>query len=185
MQKTQSLTASVDQRAKDEADLERFGYAQQLLREMGGFANFAVAFTIISILTGAITLYGQGLSFGGPAANGYGWPLVCVFTLAVAASMGEIASAIPTAGAMYHWSSLLGGPGWGWFTAWFNLVGQVATTAGIDYGIAQFLADLLGLAGPRWLLLIYAALLLSQALLNHYGIGVVAKLNDVSVWYHI
>ncbi len=177
---------SVDaQRERDAADLKRFGYAQQLLREMGGFANFAVAFTIISILTGAITLYGQGLAFGGPAANGYGWPLVCLFTLAVAGSLGEIASAIPTAGAMYHWSSLLGGPGWGWFTAWFNLVGQVATTAGIDYGIALFLCDLLGWSGAGPLLAVYAALLLSQALLNHYGIGVVAKLNDVSVWYHV
>ena len=172
------------QRARDAADLERFGYAQQLLRDMGGFGNFALAFTLISILTGAITLFGQGLTFGGPAVNGFGWPLVTVFTLLVAASMAEIASAIPTAGAMYHWSALLGGPGWGWFTAWFNLIGQIATTAGIDYGLAAFVVDLLGWP-PGALLLLYAALLLSQALLNHYGIGVVAKLNDLSVWYHI
>ena len=169
---------------RDAADLNRFGYAQQLLRDMGGFANFALAFTIISILTGAITLYGQGLTFGGPAVNGIGWPIVTLFTLAVAASMAEIASAIPTAGAMYHWSALLGGPGWGWFTAWFNLVGQIATTAGIDYGIALFVVDLMGWP-PSALLPLYAAILLSQALLNHYGIRAVAKCNDVSVWYHI
>ncbi len=172
------------QLARDAEDLGRFGYAQQLLRDMGGFANFAVAFTVISILTGAITLYGQGLTFGGPAVNGLGWPLVTVFTLLVAASMAEIASAIPTAGAMYHWSALLGGPGWGWFTAWLNLVGQIATTAGIDYGIALFVVDLLGWP-PGALLPLYAALLLSQALLNHYGIRLVARLNDLSVWYHI
>jgi amino acid transporter len=172
------------QQAQDAEDLQRFGYAQQLLRDMGGFANFALAFTLISILTGAISLYGQGLTFGGPAVNGYGWPLVTAFTLLVAASMAEIASAIPTAGAMYHWSSLLGGPGWGWFTAWFNLVGQIATTAGIDYALAAFIVDLLGWA-PGALLPLYAALLLSQTLLNHYGIRAVAKFNDVSVWYHI
>jgi amino acid transporter len=170
---------------KDAHDLHQFGYAQQLLRDMGGFANFAVSFTIISILTGAITLYGTGLSSGGPAVNGLGWPLVTVFTMLVAASMAEIASAIPTAGAMYHWSSLLGGPGWGWFTAWFNLVGQIATTAGIDYAIAQFMADLLGWQGQAALLTIYALLLLSHGLINHYGMRIVAALNDVSVWYHI
>ena len=111
---------------------------------MGGFANFAVSFTIISIVTGAVMLFGHGLNFGGPSVNGIGWPIVCFFTLLVAASMAEIASAIPTAGAVYHWAAILGGAGLGWFTAWFNFVGQLATTAGIDYGIAIFLADLLG-----------------------------------------
>ncbi|HVA65460.1 MAG TPA: amino acid permease [Elusimicrobiota bacterium] len=173
------------QAQKDARDLKHLGYAQELLRDMGGFGNFAVAFTIISILTGAITLYGQGLAFGGPAADGIGWPLAMIFTLAVAASMGEIASAIPTAGAMYHWSTFLGGPGWGWFTAWLNLVGQVATTAGIDYGIALFLSALLHLSGQAHLLGIYCLLLLSHGLINHYGIHLVAMLNDLSVWYHI
>ena len=170
---------------QDARDLHQFGYAQQLLRDMGGFANFAVSFTIISILTGAITLYGAGLSSGGPPVNGLGWLLVSLFTLLVAASMAEIASKIPTAGAMYHWSALLGGPAWGWFTAWFNLVGQVATTAGIDFAIAQFAADLLGLSGQGPLLTIYALLLVSHGLINHYGVRAVAKVNDISVWYHI
>lgn len=169
----------------DAADLRRFGYAQQLLREMGGFANFAVSFTIISILTGAIVLFGHGLNYGGPAVNGWGWPLVTLFTLAVAASMGEIASKIPTAGAMYHWAALLGGPGWGWFTAWVNFLGQMATTAGIDYGIAVFAVDLLGGKGQGPILAVYGALLLSHGLINHYGIRAVAKCNDLSVWYHI
>lgn len=173
------------QRKRDAQDLHGFGYAQQLLRDMGGFANFAVAFTLISILTGAITLYGQGLSWAGPAVNGLGWPIVTVFTLAVAASMSEIASKFPTAGAMYHWSSLLGGPGWGWFTAWFNFVGQVATTAGIDFGLAQFVCDLLGWTGSTPLVAVALFFLVGHGLINHYGIHLVALMNDVSVWYHI
>ncbi|TBR22341.1 amino acid permease [bacterium] len=152
---------------------------------MGGFANFAISFTVISILTGAVVLFGHGLNYGGPAVNGWGWPLVTLATLLVAASMAEIASAIPTAGAVYHWSALLGGPGWGWFTAWFNFIGQMATTAGIDYGIAQFVVDLMGWHGHGALLAVYAALLLSQGYLNHYGIRAVSLCNDVSVWYHI
>jgi amino acid transporter len=41
-----------------------------------------------------------------------GWPLVTVLTLAVAASWPQLASAFPTAGALYHWASILGGRGW-------------------------------------------------------------------------
>src|SRR5260221_5772380 len=100
----------------DEDVLHQFGYAQQLLRDMGGFSNFSISFSIISILTGAVTLYGVGLTAGGPVVMGLGWPLVTLFVLLIAASMAELASAIPTSGALYHWSALLGRPGLGWFT---------------------------------------------------------------------
>src|SRR3954451_14471943 len=133
------------QHHRDVEQLRRFGYPQQLLREMGGFGNFALSFSIISILTGAVTLYGHGLRFGGPLVMTIGWPLVAAMTLAVAASLAELASAYPTGGALYHWASLLGGPGWGFLTAWLNTLGQFAITAGIDYGLAEFLAPMLGL----------------------------------------
>src|SRR5690242_4262281 len=140
----------------DKKALHHFGYAQQLLRDMGGFSNFAISFSIISILTGAVTLYGTGLTAGGPVVMGIGWPLVTLFVLFVAASMAELASAIPTSGALYHWSSVLGGPTWGWLTAWLNLIGLVAAIAGIDYGCAQFITPLLGLPDePRSYMLIY------------------------------
>src|SRR5437588_11430102 len=93
-------------RDSDREDLHRFGYAQQLLRDMGGFSNFAISFSIISILTGAVTLYGTGLNAGGPVVMGIGWPLVTLFVLFVAASMAELPSAIPTSAPLYHWSSL-------------------------------------------------------------------------------
>jgi amino acid transporter len=172
--------------AEDARELGRLGYAQELFRTMGGFSNFALSFSIISILTGAVTLYGHGLTMGGPAEMAWGWPLVTLFTLAVALSMAELASALPTSGAMYHWSSRLGGKGWGWFTAWFNIVGNLTLLAGVDYGCAQFVTPLVGLdASTKNLLLVYAAILLSHALINHYGIRLVAWLNDLSVAIHI
>lgn len=153
---------------------------------MGGFSNFAISFSIISILTGAVTLYGHGLRMGGPAQMSLGWPLVTIFTLAVVCSMAELASALPTSGAMYHWSCQLGGKGWGWFTAWFNIIGQIAAIAGIDYGCALFVTPLLGLeATTQNLLLVYAAILLSHGLINHFGIRLVSWLNDFSVTVHI
>src|SRR6187551_3574325 len=103
------MTDPSAQRDVDAEQLRRFGYAQQLLRSMGGFQNFALSFSIISILTGAVTLYGHGLRFGGPLVMSVGWPLVAIFTMFIALSLAELASAFPTAGALYHWSSLLGG----------------------------------------------------------------------------
>jgi amino acid transporter len=170
----------------DEQELGALGYAQELFRSIGGFSNFAISFSIISILTGAVTLYGHGLTMGGPAEMAFGWPLVTIFTLAVVLSMAELASAMPTSGAMYHWSCKLGGKSWGWFTAWLNLVGQVTTLAAIDFGCATFVAPLIGVgATPRNILIVYAVILLSHALINHYGIRLVAWLNDFSVTVHI
>ncbi len=171
---------------EDAQQLNRLGYAQELFRAMGGFSNFALSFSIISILTGAVTLYDHGLMMGGPAQMAFGWPLVTLFTLTVAMSMAELASALPTSGAMYHWSSMLGGKSWGWFTAWFNIVGNVTLLAAVDYGCAKFLTPLLGLdATDKNLLIVYAAILLSHALINHFGIRLVAWLNDFSVTVHI
>src|SRR2546422_4661578 len=98
---------------QDARDLARLGYAQQLFREMGGFSNFAISFSIISILTGAVLLYGYGLKLAGPVINTLGWPVVSVLTLCVAASMAELASAYPTAGGLYFWAFRLGGRGRG------------------------------------------------------------------------
>src|SRR5512140_584471 len=128
-----------EQIQQDVRDLHKMGYAQQLFREMGGFSNFAISFSIISILTGAMLLYGYGLKFAGPVINTVGWPLVSVFVLAIAASMAELASAYPTAGGLYYWAHRLGGHRWAWVTAWFNMIGQVTITAGIDYAAANTL----------------------------------------------
>jgi amino acid transporter len=171
---------------EDAQDLGKLGYAQELFRTMGGFSNFAISFSIISILTGAVTLYDHGLKMGGPAQMSLGWPLVTLFTLMVVMSMAELASALPTSGAMYHWACALGGKGWGWVTAWLNIIGQIAAIAGIDYGCAKFVTPLLGLdATVTNLLVVYGLILLSHALINHFGIRLVAWLNDFSVTVHI
>jgi amino acid transporter len=175
-----------DALAADKATLHQFGYAQQLLRDMGGFSNFAISFSVLSIVTGTATLYSNGIQAGGPIIMGLGWPLVTLFVLLIAASMAELASAIPTSGALYHWSAMLGGANWGWFTAWLNLIGLVATITGIDYGAAQFIAPLLGMADNVTSdMIVFGVLLLSHAVLNHIGIRAVARLNDLSAVYHM
>jgi amino acid transporter len=103
--------------SQDERLLQQMGYKQELSRRMGGFSNFAISFSIICILAGGITAFAAGFSAAGGASIGIGWPLGALFALVVAAGMAQIASAFPTAGGLYHWSSILGGKGWGWATA--------------------------------------------------------------------
>jgi amino acid transporter len=187
------MTASRDDIIRDDVrDLERLGYAQQLLREMGGFSNFAVSFSIISILTGAVLLFGYGLKFAGPIVNSVGWPLVSVMTLAVAASMAEIASAYPTAGGLYFWARRLGGRRWAWITAWLNMIGQVAITAGINIAAAMYLLGAAShLFGFRPItswnaqLAVMVLILIPQIAINQWGVRLTARLADVSVWWHI
>src|ERR1700728_751848 len=107
----------------DEALLHSLGYAQELKRRMGGFSNFAVSFTIISILSGALTLYGYGLNTGGPVEMVWGWVFVGLMTTIVGLGMAEVCSAYPTAGGLYFWSARLAKrnePAWSWFTGWFH-----------------------------------------------------------------
>ena len=125
---------------EDEKILHKLGYAQELFRAMGGFQNFAISFTIISILAGCLTSYYIAFGQGGPVAVSWGWLLVGGMSIIVSLAMAEIASAFPTAGGLYYWASKLGSPAWGWFTGWFNLIGQIAVT-GRDRLRARHLRD--------------------------------------------
>ena len=52
-----------------DSDVERLhqlGYAEELRRRMGGFSNFAVSFTIISVLSGASRCTTSVWSTAGP-----------------------------------------------------------------------------------------------------------------------
>lgn len=181
--------------SQDMKRLHELGYKQELARSMSGFTNFAISFTIISVLAGTLTMFAFGLNVAGPSAMAYGWPIVSFFALLVGLSMAEIVSAYPTAGGLYYWASKLGGASWGWFTAWFNVIGQIAVTAGIDYGLAMFIDALLNQyipaipatdhAGAIATLIIYAIILISQAYMNSLGINFISMLNNISAWWHI
>ncbi|MGI3901738.1 MAG: amino acid permease [Janthinobacterium lividum] len=180
----------------DKAVLHSMGYAQELLRGMRTFQNFAISFSIICILSGGINSFSQGLSSVGGASIGLGWPLACLVSLAFALAMGQIGSAYPTAGGLYHWGSILGGRGLGWLTAWFNLIGLVTVLAAINVGTYLFLVGALfpylGIdtaaltpASPTVTSVLVQSVIVclitfSQALFNHRGIRLTSRLTDLS-----
>jgi amino acid transporter len=195
------MSSTTEGLSRDEQLLAELGYKQELKRGWSGFSNFAISFSIISILAGCFTTYGQAWLNGGPVAISIGWPVISVFILLVAFSMSELASAMPTAGGIYYWSSKLGGPAWGWFTGWFNLVGLVAVTASVDYAAATFLNSTLSfyglhLAGVNFattsvqsslhhVFLLFAIILAVHALINIFSSPLVALFTQISVWWHV
>ena len=168
--------------------LHSLGYAQELRRRMSLFSNFAISFSIICILAGGITSFQLGFAAAGGASIGIGWPLACLFSLIVACSMGQIASAYPTAGGLYHWASILGGRGWGWATAWINLLGLVFVVASVNVGVYTLALNLLGplvgldpaAYGVGTQIVAVVLITASQALFNHLGIRVTTLLTDFS-----
>lgn len=120
--------------AEDTETLHKMGYAQELSRRMHGFSNFAVSFSIICVLAGGLTALQSAYSASGPGGVFIGWIVGSMFALIVSLSMGQIASAYPTAGALYHWASILGGRWLGWTTAFFNLLGLIFEVASVNVG---------------------------------------------------
>jgi amino acid transporter len=188
----------------DEQRLAELGYKQELKRGWSGFSNFAISFSIISVLAGCFTTYGQAFKNGGPIAISLAWPLISVLILIIAFSMSELASAMPTAGGIYYWASKLGGAGWGWFTGWFNLIGLIAVVASVDYVCATFLMNLLGLYNVHFIFnftkaaagtdihysahvnfALFAFLLVVHGLINVFSSHLVSIFNGISVWWHV
>ena len=184
---------------RDEEQLAELGYKQELDRGWSRFSNFAISFTIISVLAGCFTTYGQAWNLGGPIAISLGWPIVCLIILTIAFSMSELASAYPTAGGPYWWAHRLGGKAWSWFTGWFNVVGLIAVVASVDYACAFFATFLFGLWGldlgfvnfgdaehllaeAFW---VFALIVVLHALINIYSSHLVALFNNISVFVHV
>ncbi len=176
----------VDQTIADDVKvLHSMGYAQELARRMRSFSNFAIAFSIICILSGGINSLGQGISGVGGASIGIGWPVGCLISLLFALGMAQIASAYPTAGGLYHWSSILGGRGWGWATAWLNLLGLVTVLGAINVGTFYFFIGAFGgslkLEGNLTTQIIFLVIITGlQALVNHLGIRLTTLVTDFS-----
>jgi amino acid transporter len=183
----------------DEQQLAHLGYKQELHRAWSGFTNFAISFTIISVLAGTFTSFGQAWNAGGPIGISIGWPVICAFVLLVAVSMSELTSAFPTAGGPYWWAHRLGGAGWSWFTGWFNIVGLLGIVASVGYGAAGFLYALLGLYGVNIfgvdfgdsvhaiseIFLLFLIILAVVTALNIFADPILGLLNNISVGWHV
>src|SRR6058998_501552 len=186
---------------RDVQKLAELGYRQELTRAWSSFTNFAISFTIISVLAGCFTNFSFAWGGGGPAAIAWGWPILCGFVLLVAFSMAELTSAFPTAGGPYWWAAKLGGAGWSWFTGWFNMIGLVGIVAGVGYGAAIFLNAVLGIYGVtigsidfattntsailHHQFVLFLIILFLYTVINIFADPLLAVFNNISVGWHV
>ncbi len=178
---------------EDERLLAELGYSQELHRSWSSFSNFAISFSIISILAGCFTSFGLGWNNGGPAAIAWGWPILAAFILLIGLCMSELVSAYPTSGGIYWWAAKLGGPKAGFYTGWLNLVGLIAILASVAYGSATFLDLTLGTFSESWLagysltrvFWMFLIILVVVAVINIFSSHLLAVINNISVWWHV
>ena len=178
---------------EDERQLAQLGYSQELDRSWSGFSNFAISFSIISILAGCFTSFGLGWNNGGPAAIAWGWPILATFILLIGFCMSELVSAFPTSGGIYWWAAKLGGPKAGYYTGWLNLVGLIAILASVAYGSATFLDLTLGTLSENWaagysltrVFVMFLIILAVVAVINIFSSHLLAVINNISVWWHV
>ena len=178
----------------DRDHLHSLGYAQELHRGMSSFSNFAISFSIISILAGGMTSFWLGMATGGPRVITLGWIVVGFFALLVGMAMGEICSAYPTAGGLYYWSAKLAKKNaarWSWFTGYFNLIGQIGVIASVDYALAIFIGYFIRMFDDAFKLtsgtifVIFLIVLVVHGLLNTFSVNLVKVLGNISVWWHV
>jgi len=185
--------ADISQLNDDERRLAELGYKQELNRNWSGFSNFAISFSIISILAGCFTTFGQAWNNGGPVAISWGWPIIAAFILLIGFTMSELVSAYPTSGGIYWWASKLGGPKAGFFAGWLNLIGLVAVTASVAYGCATFTDLTLSTFSESYaggyslsrVFVTFLVILILASVLNIFSGHLMAIMNNVSVWWHV
>ena len=123
----------------DEQTLAELGYKQELNRSWSGFSNFAISFSIISILAGCFTTFYVGVEQRRPDRDLVGLADHLGLHPLIGFCMSELVSAYPTSGGIYWWASKLGGVKAGYYTGWLNLIGLLAIVASVAYGAAFFL----------------------------------------------
>ena len=178
---------------EDEQRLAELGYKQELNRSWSGFSNFAISFSIISILAGCFTTFYQAWNNGGPVAVSWGWPIISAFILIIGFCMSELVSAYPTSGGIYWWASKLGGVRAGYYTGWLNLIGLLAIVASVAYGCATFLDYAFSRFSASWaagyslerVFVMFIVVLVLVSLVNIFSSHLLAIINNVSVWWHV
>ena len=187
--------AHSEQVARDDAQLESLGIKPQLNRRLGFFANFALAFSFISVSTGSFGNFGYGFGMGGPMMF-WTWFVIIIGQTLVALVFAELASHFPVAGSIYQWSKRLSNRTLGWFTGWMYFWAQVFTVSAVAVIVAFAVDGVLGsptvgdvgfLDSPdptgitTMFTFISILALVITTIINAFGVRLLAFLNNIGV----
>jgi urea carboxylase system permease len=183
-------SSSVDQAARDDAHLQSLGIKPELRRTLGFLANFALAFSYISVSTGTFTNQAVAFGVGGPAIF-WAWPMVILGQTFVALNFAELSSHFPVAGSIYQWSKRLSNRTLGWFTGWIyfwaGVITVTAVAATVPLVLSTIWPDQIKLADPSPIpavdmqSFIGLVVLLSTTIINVGGVRLLAIINNIGV----
>jgi urea carboxylase system permease len=176
--------------SRDEQDLARFGYKQELKRSLGVFSSFAVAFSYISPSTGIFTLFALGLTTIGGVFI-WSWPIVAIGQFMVALGFAELASHYPIAGSVFQWTKYLAGKTYSWFAGWIYLFAGILTVTAVCVTLPLALIPAFNLMGwnvsdslhnQRVFAIVTLVLI---TIMNIFGVRLVALVNNTGVIFEI
>lgn len=163
----------------DADDLAALGYRQRLRRTMSPFTAFALAFSMVSINTGIVTLFTDPYKYLGGSAV-FLWLPVLLFVLTLVAVYAHLAGRMPITGYAYQWSSRLVGPNFGWFTGWIALISFLAGTAGTAAAIGTvFAPEIWADPTPQQIQVLSIGCTIVVAILNIVGVKVATRINNI------
>jgi urea carboxylase system permease len=180
----------MDDVSRDEHDLARFGYKQELKRSLGVFSSFAVAFSYISPSTGIFTLFFLGLTTIGGVFI-WSWPIVALGQFIVALGFAELSSHYPVAGSVFQWTKYLSGKTYSWFAGWIYLFAGILTVTSVCVTLPLALIPAfqnmgwnlaLSHSNERIIAIVTLALITT---LNIFGVRLVALVNNTGVLFEI
>lgn len=170
---------SHDEQVQHDAEiLENMGHSQELVRQFSSWSMFALAFTVLGTWSTLAQNLSTGLQNGGPVTILWGLVLVTACNLCVAASLGELLSAMPTALGqafwVYHFWTTPTGRFFSYMTAWINTFGWWTITASQAAFMTEFILACKVLYVPDWApagegwvsFLLYIAIILFLTVVN-------------------
>lgn len=178
---------------REEQQLAQLGYKQELPRKLSMMSILGLSFAIMAAPFGLSTTMVTGLTDGQCVTIIWGWVLVSLISLCIAASLAEICSVYPTSGGVYYWSAMLSSKKWApinsWTTGWLTLVGNWTVTTSINFSGGQLILSAITLWKPDFVptawqtVLMFWAVMLCCTLVNLFGSKFLNLINTVCVWW--
>ncbi|KUL87219.1 hypothetical protein ZTR_03296 [Talaromyces verruculosus] len=176
-----------------DAALERMGYKNELPRNLSMLSVLGLSFAIMAAPFGLSTTLYITLVDGQSVTIIWGWVLVTLISIAIAASLAEICAVYPTAGGVYYWSAMLSTRKWApimsFIDGWLTLVGNWTVTLSINFSGGQLILSAISLWNedyvptPYQTILMFWAVMLVCALVNIFASRYLDLINKVCIYW--
>ncbi|KIV86539.1 hypothetical protein PV11_02142 [Exophiala sideris] len=182
---------SIDQNA--DAGLAKLGYKAELPRNLSMLSVMGLSMAIIATPFGLSATLSLALIDGQCITVLWGWIIVTLISIAIAASLAEICAVYPTSGGVYYWSAILATPEWApmvsFVDGWLTLVGNWTCTLSINFSGAQMILSAITLWNddyvptPWQTILMFWFVMLLHALINIFLSKYLDFINKLAMYW--